>query len=164
MSVIDGEFRSLCFPLVVRAFQEYAEPEDANPASPQRRAPTAGEDEAVVLPLSENTLTHNLGIPVLIVCTKVQNKTFFFFLHLWSLYTPQFPSDMELLLATNRHLTLLWFIQRQTASCCSSSIAAIMLACKSSRVEKNGWKHGVTVSRASHALHSQIMWAIYFLW
>ncbi|XP_075877107.1 cytoplasmic dynein 1 light intermediate chain 2 isoform X2 [Nelusetta ayraudi] len=55
---------------MVKAFQEYGEPEDANPASPQRRAPTAGEDEAVVLPLSENTLTHNLGIPVLIVCTK----------------------------------------------------------------------------------------------
>lgn len=60
---------------MVKAFQEYAEPEDATPASPQRRAPTAGEDEAVVLPLGENTLTHNLGIPVLIVCTKV--NTFF---------------------------------------------------------------------------------------
>lgn len=56
---------------MVKAFQEYTEPEDATPASPQRRAPTAGEDEAVVLPLGENTLTHNLGIPVLIVCTKV---------------------------------------------------------------------------------------------
>lgn len=55
----------------MKAFQEYAEPEDANPSSPQRRAPTAGEDETVVLPLGENTLTHNLGIPVLIVCTKV---------------------------------------------------------------------------------------------
>ncbi|XP_062279705.1 cytoplasmic dynein 1 light intermediate chain 2 isoform X1 [Scomber scombrus] len=55
---------------MVKAFQEYTEPEDATPASPQRRAPTAGEDEAVVLPLGDNTLTHNLGIPVLIVCTK----------------------------------------------------------------------------------------------
>ncbi|XP_059211486.1 cytoplasmic dynein 1 light intermediate chain 2 isoform X2 [Centropristis striata] len=55
---------------MVKAFQEYLEPEDATPASPQRRAPTAGEDEAIVLPLGENTLTHNLGIPVLIVCTK----------------------------------------------------------------------------------------------
>uniref|UniRef100_A0A3B3VEE5 Dynein light intermediate chain n=1 Tax=Poecilia latipinna TaxID=48699 RepID=A0A3B3VEE5_9TELE len=54
---------------MVKAFQEYAEPEDATPASP-RRAPTSGEDEAVVLPLGDNTLTHNLGIPVLIVCTK----------------------------------------------------------------------------------------------
>ncbi|XP_070759731.1 cytoplasmic dynein 1 light intermediate chain 2 isoform X5 [Enoplosus armatus] len=55
---------------VVKAFQEYVEPEDATQSSPQRRAPTAGEDEAVVLPLGDNTLTHNLGIPVLIVCTK----------------------------------------------------------------------------------------------
>ncbi|XP_054627347.1 cytoplasmic dynein 1 light intermediate chain 2 isoform X1 [Dunckerocampus dactyliophorus] len=55
---------------MVKAFQEYTEPEDAMPASPQRRAMTAGEDEAVVLPLGDNTLTHNLGIPVLIVCTK----------------------------------------------------------------------------------------------
>uniref|UniRef100_A0A8C9XSE0 Dynein light intermediate chain n=1 Tax=Sander lucioperca TaxID=283035 RepID=A0A8C9XSE0_SANLU len=55
---------------MVKAFQEYTEPEDATPSSPQRRAPTAGEDEAVVLPLGDNALTHNLGIPVLIVCTK----------------------------------------------------------------------------------------------
>uniref|UniRef100_A0A3B5AT60 Dynein light intermediate chain n=1 Tax=Stegastes partitus TaxID=144197 RepID=A0A3B5AT60_9TELE len=55
---------------MVKAFQEYTEPEDATPSSPQRRAPTAGEDEAIVLPLGDNTLTHNLGIPVLIVCTK----------------------------------------------------------------------------------------------
>ncbi|TNM90998.1 hypothetical protein fugu_003287 [Takifugu bimaculatus] len=33
---------------------------------PQQR----DEDEAVVLPLGENTLTHNLGVPVLVVCTK----------------------------------------------------------------------------------------------
>uniref|UniRef100_A0A8C8C057 Dynein light intermediate chain n=1 Tax=Oncorhynchus tshawytscha TaxID=74940 RepID=A0A8C8C057_ONCTS len=56
---------------MVKAFQEYTEPEGADPASPQRRAPPAGgEDEGVVLPLGENVLTHNLGIPVLIVCTK----------------------------------------------------------------------------------------------
>ncbi|KAK5874105.1 hypothetical protein PBY51_019080 [Eleginops maclovinus] len=55
---------------MAKVFQEYTEPEDATQSSPQRRAPTAGEDEAVVLPLGENTLTHNLGIPVLIVCTK----------------------------------------------------------------------------------------------
>ncbi|KAM6981334.1 cytoplasmic dynein 1 light intermediate chain 2 isoform 1-T1 [Aplochiton taeniatus] len=56
---------------MVKAFQEYTEPEDATPSSPQRRAqPAGGDDEDVVLPLGENTLTHNLGIPVLIVCTK----------------------------------------------------------------------------------------------
>ncbi len=70
----EGLISFFVFPLVVKAFQEYAEPEDATPSSPQRRAPTAGEDEAVVLPLGDNTLTHNLGIPVLIVCTKVNNS------------------------------------------------------------------------------------------
>uniref|UniRef100_A0A672G6X3 Dynein light intermediate chain n=1 Tax=Salarias fasciatus TaxID=181472 RepID=A0A672G6X3_SALFA len=55
---------------MVKAFQEYTEPEDGSQSSPQRRAPPAGEDEAIVLPLGDNTLTHNLGIPVLIVCTK----------------------------------------------------------------------------------------------
>lgn len=57
---------------MVKAFQEYAEPEESTPSSPQRRAPAAGgEDESVLLPLGDNVLTHNLGIPVLIVCTKV---------------------------------------------------------------------------------------------
>uniref|UniRef100_A0A671LL63 Dynein light intermediate chain n=1 Tax=Sinocyclocheilus anshuiensis TaxID=1608454 RepID=A0A671LL63_9TELE len=56
---------------MVKAFQEYVEPEESTPASPQRRAPAAGgEDESVLLPLGDNVLTHNLGIPVLIVCTK----------------------------------------------------------------------------------------------
>ncbi|XP_056134682.1 cytoplasmic dynein 1 light intermediate chain 2 isoform X2 [Lampris incognitus] len=55
---------------MVKAFQDYTEPEEATPSSPQRRATATGEDEGVVLPLGDNTLTHNLGIPVLIVCTK----------------------------------------------------------------------------------------------
>lgn len=58
---------------MVKAFQEYLEPEDSSttPASPQRRAPAAGgEDEGVLLPLPDNVLTHNLGIPVMVVCTK----------------------------------------------------------------------------------------------
>lgn len=60
------------FSAVVKAFQEYVEPEEATPSSPQRRGPAAaGEDESVLLPLGDNVLTHNLGIPVLIVCTKV---------------------------------------------------------------------------------------------
>ncbi|KAI1889898.1 hypothetical protein AGOR_G00167650 [Albula goreensis] len=56
---------------MVKDFQEYTEPEEVAQGSPQRRAPSGGaEDEEVVLPLGENVLTHNLGIPVLIVCTK----------------------------------------------------------------------------------------------
>ncbi|KAG9341359.1 hypothetical protein JZ751_019465 [Albula glossodonta] len=56
---------------MVKSFQEYMEPEDCTPASPQRRSAAGGsEDEGVLLPLGDNVLTHNLGIPVLIVCTK----------------------------------------------------------------------------------------------
>ncbi|KAJ8417770.1 hypothetical protein AAFF_G00226130 [Aldrovandia affinis] len=56
---------------MVKDFQEYTEPEEVTQGSPQRRVPAGGaEDEEVVLPLGENVLTHNLGIPVLIVCTK----------------------------------------------------------------------------------------------
>ncbi|XP_038662156.1 cytoplasmic dynein 1 light intermediate chain 2 isoform X2 [Scyliorhinus canicula] len=56
---------------LVKEFQEYEEPEEGTHGSPQRRAPVSGQDEEeVVLPLGENVLTHNLGIPVLVVCTK----------------------------------------------------------------------------------------------
>ena len=66
---------------VVRFFQDYTEPEetqsssqapprgDANPLHP---AAVATEDEKVVLPLGENVLTHNLGIPIVVVLTKVR--------------------------------------------------------------------------------------------
>lgn len=67
-------FCSLALCLVVRAFQEYVEPEEGTPSSPQRRsAPAVGDDESVVLPLGENVFTNNLGIPILVVCTKVQS-------------------------------------------------------------------------------------------
>uniref|UniRef100_A0A4W3JCS2 Dynein light intermediate chain n=1 Tax=Callorhinchus milii TaxID=7868 RepID=A0A4W3JCS2_CALMI len=56
---------------LVKEFQEYVEPEEGSPGSPQRRGPTSAQDsEEVVLPLGENVLVHNLGIPVLVVCTK----------------------------------------------------------------------------------------------
>ncbi|OCT82324.1 cytoplasmic dynein 1 light intermediate chain 2 [Xenopus laevis] len=57
---------------IIKDFQEYVEPEDALSGSPQRRGPTSSgtEDENIVLPLGDNILTHNLGIPVLVVCTK----------------------------------------------------------------------------------------------
>ncbi|KAL0985335.1 hypothetical protein UPYG_G00155630 [Umbra pygmaea] len=57
---------------LVRQFQEYTEPGGDYNASPQRRSTVAGdaEEECVVLPLGENTLTHNLGMPVMVVCTK----------------------------------------------------------------------------------------------
>ncbi|KAM5138400.1 cytoplasmic dynein 1 light intermediate chain 2 [Mantella aurantiaca] len=57
---------------IVKDFQEYVEPEDTSSGSPQRRVPTTcgPEDENIILPLGDNVLTRNLGIPVLIVCTK----------------------------------------------------------------------------------------------
>uniref|UniRef100_A0A2K5QAD9 Dynein light intermediate chain n=1 Tax=Cebus imitator TaxID=2715852 RepID=A0A2K5QAD9_CEBIM len=57
---------------VVKEFQDYVEPEEGCQGSPQRRGPlTSGSDEEnVALPLGDNVLTHNLGIPVLVVCTK----------------------------------------------------------------------------------------------
>lgn len=57
----------------MKDFQDYIEPEEGCQGSPQRRGPlTSGPDEEnVALPLGDNVLTHNLGIPVLVVCTKV---------------------------------------------------------------------------------------------
>uniref|UniRef100_A0AC11CKK1 Dynein cytoplasmic 1 light intermediate chain 1 n=1 Tax=Ovis aries TaxID=9940 RepID=A0AC11CKK1_SHEEP len=57
---------------LVRDFQEYVEPGEDFPASPQRRNTTSQEDkdDSVLLPLGADTLTHNLGVPVLVVCTK----------------------------------------------------------------------------------------------
>lgn len=54
--------------VVVKQFQEYTEPGSGEDGTPQRRSE---EEESVLLPLGDNTLTHNLGIPVVVVCTKV---------------------------------------------------------------------------------------------
>ncbi|XP_040289327.1 cytoplasmic dynein 1 light intermediate chain 1 isoform X1 [Bufo bufo] len=55
---------------MVRSFQEYVEPGEEFPASPQRRNTQDDREESVILPLGEDTLTRNLGIPVVVVCTK----------------------------------------------------------------------------------------------
>uniref|UniRef100_A0A8C3RZ92 Dynein light intermediate chain n=1 Tax=Chelydra serpentina TaxID=8475 RepID=A0A8C3RZ92_CHESE len=57
---------------LVRDFQEYIEPGEDFPASPQRRNTSIQEDkdDSVILPLGADTLTCNLGIPVVVVCTK----------------------------------------------------------------------------------------------
>lgn len=68
-------FMTLCGCLVVKQFQEYVEPGSDLESMPQRRNPEADE-ESIVLPLGDNTLTHNLGIPVLVVCTKVGHGFF----------------------------------------------------------------------------------------
>ena len=53
---------------VVQQFQEYVEPEEGVNPAPRR----GGKDEEkVLLPLGETTLTNNLGIPLVVVLTKV---------------------------------------------------------------------------------------------
>uniref|UniRef100_A0A672SFJ3 Dynein light intermediate chain n=1 Tax=Sinocyclocheilus grahami TaxID=75366 RepID=A0A672SFJ3_SINGR len=54
---------------LVKQFQEYVEPGSDLEAVPQRRNPES-EEESVLLPLGDNTLTHNLGLPIVVVCTK----------------------------------------------------------------------------------------------
>ena len=49
---------------VVQAFQSYIDPE-IEPTS------SGGDGEDVALPLEENVLTCNLGVPIIVVCTKV---------------------------------------------------------------------------------------------
>ncbi|TNN85825.1 Cytoplasmic dynein 1 light intermediate chain 1 [Liparis tanakae] len=56
---------------LVKQFQEYTEPGSGEDGTPQRRS---DEEESVLLPLGENTLTHNLGIPVVVVCTKIVHE------------------------------------------------------------------------------------------
>uniref|UniRef100_A0A8C1K5E9 Dynein light intermediate chain n=2 Tax=Cyprinus carpio TaxID=7962 RepID=A0A8C1K5E9_CYPCA len=55
--------------MVVKQFQEYVEPGSDLEAVPQRRNPES-EEESVLLPLGDNTFTHNLGLPIVVVCTK----------------------------------------------------------------------------------------------
>ena len=56
---------------VVKQYQSYSDPEE--PA-----ISTSSEEEGVVLPLGETTLTCNLGLPVIVVCCKVREKLFDF--------------------------------------------------------------------------------------
>ncbi len=64
---------------VVRHFQEYTEPsETATSGGPRRTHPNPlhpaasnTDEEKVLLPLGETTLTNNLGIPIVVVVTKV---------------------------------------------------------------------------------------------
>lgn len=51
----------------MKSFQTYQDPEEQISAT----TPMSGEGEDVVLPLDDNILTCNLGIPLVVVCTKV---------------------------------------------------------------------------------------------
>ncbi len=73
---IDSEFSDahdvLLLISVVRDFQEYTEPDKAE-VQPRRSgmSTSISEDDNVLLPLGETTLTHNLGLPIVLVVTKV---------------------------------------------------------------------------------------------
>lgn len=53
---------------VVRQFQEYVEPDEANE---DRRRSGIKDEDRVLLPLDENILSDNLGLPMVVVVTKV---------------------------------------------------------------------------------------------
>ena len=53
---------------VVRHFQEYVEPDET--VEDRRRSGIKDEDK-VLLPLDENVLSDNLGLPMVVVLTKV---------------------------------------------------------------------------------------------
>lgn len=52
----------------MRQFQEYVEPDEANE---DRRRSGIKDEDRVLLPLDENILTDNLGLPMVVVVTKV---------------------------------------------------------------------------------------------
>ena len=68
--------------LVVRHFQEYTEPMEGSTTSATRRThpnplhPAASntDDDKVLLPLGESTLSNNLGIPLIVVVAKVSTS------------------------------------------------------------------------------------------
>ncbi|XP_015751671.1 PREDICTED: cytoplasmic dynein 1 light intermediate chain 1-like [Acropora digitifera] len=53
---------------IVRQFQEYVEPDEANE---DRRRSGIKDEDRVLLPLDENILSDNLGLPMVVVVTKV---------------------------------------------------------------------------------------------
>lgn len=52
----------------MRQFQEYVEPDES---TEDRRRSGIKDEDKVLLPLDENVLTDNLGLPMVVVVTKV---------------------------------------------------------------------------------------------
>lgn len=57
----------------MRQFQEYVEPDEANE---DRRRSGIKDEDRVLLPLDENILSDNLGLPMVVVVTKVSQCFF----------------------------------------------------------------------------------------
>ena len=63
----------------MKHFQEYQEPDESNTTTGSARKPVTSPDgEGVLLPLGETTLTQNMGVPIVVVITKVGNMFFSF--------------------------------------------------------------------------------------
>lgn len=58
----------------MQQFQEYTEPEEGEQEISRKTSIAAqGDEEQVVLPLGETTLTQNLAVPIAVVVSKVRN-------------------------------------------------------------------------------------------
>ena len=60
----------LYFYAVQKHFQGYSDPEEPE-ISLSGDSASAATDPSVALPLDDSVLTHNLGIPLIVVCCKV---------------------------------------------------------------------------------------------
>lgn len=79
---------SVVFRVVLRQFQEYVEPEEGAAgsatqlrrvsANPLHQSVTDAVDN-VLLPLGDNVFTENLGIPIVVVLTKVRSALLLIF-------------------------------------------------------------------------------------
>ena len=58
------------FYAVLKHFQSYSDPEEPE-ISLSGDSASAATDPSVALPLDDSVLTHNLGIPLIVVCCKV---------------------------------------------------------------------------------------------
>lgn len=58
-------------PPVVQQFQEYADPEEVGEENKRRSGAGLKDEEKVLLPLEEDVLGDNLGLPMVVVLTKV---------------------------------------------------------------------------------------------
>ena len=62
------------FVIVVNQFREYKEPDESDEKRPGTHVTTSAsskDEEDVLLPLDETILSNNLGLPIIVVATKV---------------------------------------------------------------------------------------------
>ncbi|ESO03306.1 hypothetical protein HELRODRAFT_185640 [Helobdella robusta] len=74
---LDPNYRKERQDALYRHFQEYQEPEEGQPAPSQSRRGQSVSDisDVILLPLGDNILTENLGLPIVVVLTKSDAMT-----------------------------------------------------------------------------------------